>query len=176
MIDSDKVDTLIDKSLEKGGKRAKRNSEWWLAYYTMGHRKLEDDTQVVCIYIPIIKAQVEIPEEELEGNGPNAWHSKVLLTCLLREGKYVDGLDDNGIFIHTPEPQLTFSDYVKEVEQLDEGRDSNCTEAFKASPNRKPSLTQVYGESCDAWSQNRNVVTNIEDSQGSPVGKSTQDA
>ena len=116
-----------------------RNGVWWLAYYTVGHRKLEDDTQVACIYIPIIKAQVEILEEELEGTGPNAWHSKVLLTCMLRDGKYVDGLYDNGIFIHTPEPQLTFSDYVKEVEQLEEeGRDSNCTEAFRASPSRKP--------------------------------------
>ena len=150
---------------------------WRLAFYTSGYQILEDGSSVGCIYIPTIKAQVQVPEEELDGTGIHTWNSRPLLHCTLSDASYVDGLNDSGISLHTPEPQPTLSECMKEVDQLEaEGKDSHRTEPFIASPSRKASLTKDYDASYHVWKQNKDFVTNNEDNPVSRLGSPVKTA
>ena len=171
-LHSDKIDTLIGLSRESGGIRALSEGVWTLAFYTAGYKIREDGSRVGCIYIPTIKAQVEVPVEELDGTGSKTWNSRPLLHCTLTDKSYVDGLNGDGNSLHTPEPQPSLLECMKRVQHLGEDeKDSHCAEPFLTSPNRKTSLlTQDYDVSFQAWKQHKDLITNNEDNPVSRLG------
>ena len=62
-----------------GGMRALREGMFSLSYFTYGYHGPEDD-QIACIYLPLIKAQLELPADDVEGR--LGWESRALLNSI----------------------------------------------------------------------------------------------
>ena len=103
-----------------------------LSYLTYGYHgpRGPDGVRLACLYLPTIKAQLELPIDDVEGDG--GWESRALLSSICGREDYRDGLNDEGVSLFEPEPVVTLADRVAEATRLTEA--DELQESFVTTP------------------------------------------
>jgi len=114
-----------------GGRQAMRDGMFNLSYFTYGYHG-PDDARIACLYMPAVKAQLELPADDVEGL--SGWESRALLTSICGRADFQDGLNGEGVSLFEREPVVNLAERIAEATQLTapEARQ----EPYVASPNR----------------------------------------
>ena len=121
------------------GRQAVRDGVFSLSYFTYGYyESKETGMRTACIYLPALKAQVELYVDDVEGTGVHAWESRALLTSVCKRRDYRDGLNGDGVGFFEAEPVINLADRIAEATRLVAA--DLPQELYVASPERRAQL------------------------------------
>ena len=108
-----------------------------ISYFQYGYIRSDvGGVMLACIYIPILRLQLEVPASEIEGD-ESIWQSKTLLHSIRASSGYVDGLNAQGISLWLQEPTISLAERVVSLEaDLSENVSDDGREVYQPSPVR----------------------------------------